>query len=83
MASKIWVLPATTPGCEIKITNGGWIIADNPDRANFGGNAKADEDGNVSGEEEGRPSSVTAPSTAPAPTRTSSMSGISPSLERA
>ena len=52
VASKIWVLPTTTPGCEIKITNGGWIIADNGDRANFGGNAKADEDGNVSGQEE-------------------------------
>jgi hypothetical protein len=52
VASKVWVLPVTTPGCEIKITNGGWIIADNGDRANFGGNAKADEDGNVSGQEE-------------------------------
>jgi hypothetical protein len=51
-ASKVWVLPVTTPGCEIKITNGGWIIADNSDRANFGGNAVADEDGNVSGQEE-------------------------------
>ncbi len=52
MATKAWVLPVTTPGCEIIITNGGWIIASNGDRANFGGNAKADEDGNVSGQEE-------------------------------
>jgi hypothetical protein len=52
LASKAWVLPVTTPGCEIIITNGGWIIATNGDRANFGGNAKADEDGNVSGQEE-------------------------------
>jgi hypothetical protein len=51
-ATKVWVLPTTTPGCEINITNGGWIIADNGDRANFGGNAKADEDSNVSGQEE-------------------------------
>jgi hypothetical protein len=52
VASKVWVLPVTTPGCEITITNGGWIIANNGDRANFGGNAKADEDGNVTGQEE-------------------------------
>ena len=51
-ATKTWVFPMTTPGCEIIITNGGWIIANNGDRANFGGNAKADEDGNVSGQEE-------------------------------
>jgi Bacterial Ig-like domain (group 1)/Right handed beta helix region len=51
-AAKTWVLPATTPGCEIKITNGGWIVANNGDRSSFGGNAKADEDGNVSGNEE-------------------------------
>jgi hypothetical protein len=52
VATKIWVLPVTTPGCEIRITNGGWIIAMNGDKANFGGNAKADADGNVTGEEE-------------------------------
>jgi hypothetical protein len=52
VASKTWVLPVTTPGCEIIITNGGWIIANNGDRANFGGNARADADGNVSGQEE-------------------------------
>ena len=52
VASKAWVLPMTTPGCEIKITNGGWIIANNGDRASFGGNAKADADGNVTGNEE-------------------------------
>jgi hypothetical protein len=51
-ATKTWVLPMTTPGCEITITNGGWIIANNGDRANFGGNAKADEDSNVSGQEQ-------------------------------
>jgi hypothetical protein len=51
-ATKQWVLPVSTPGCEIKITNGGWIIANNADRANFGGNAKADGAGNASGNEE-------------------------------
>jgi hypothetical protein len=44
-------LPVTTPGCEITITNGGWIYADNGDRGIFGGNAKADADGNTSGNE--------------------------------
>jgi hypothetical protein len=29
-----------------------WIIANNGDRANFGGNAKSDENGNTSGNEE-------------------------------
>ena len=51
-ATKTWVLPVTTPGCEVKITNGGWIIAMNGDKSSFGGNAKADADGNVSGQEE-------------------------------
>jgi hypothetical protein len=51
-ATKAWILPTTTPGCEIIITNGGWIVASNGDRANFGGNAQADQDGNVSGQEE-------------------------------
>lgn len=39
VAMKTWVLPATTPLCEI--TNGGWIIAENGDRSTLGGNAKA------------------------------------------
>jgi hypothetical protein len=51
-AEKSWVLPVSTPGCEVIITNGGWIIAANGDRASFGGNAKVDADGNVSGQEE-------------------------------
>jgi hypothetical protein len=38
-ATKIWVLPVSTP-CEVKITDGGWIMALNGDRASFGGNAK-------------------------------------------
>jgi hypothetical protein len=51
-ATKTWIFPVSTPGCEVKITNGGWIIAMNTDRASFGGNAKVDADGNVSGQEE-------------------------------
>jgi Mg-chelatase subunit ChlD len=39
-ATKAWVLPVSTPLCEVKITNGGWIIASNGDKANFGGNAQ-------------------------------------------
>lgn len=51
-ATKTWVLPASTPLCEVKITQGGWIIANNADRANFGGNAQTDGQGNASGIEE-------------------------------
>jgi hypothetical protein len=51
-ATKEWILPVSTPGCEVKVTNGGWIIAANTDRASFGGNAKVDADGRVSGNEE-------------------------------
>jgi hypothetical protein len=51
-ATKTWILPVSTPGCEVKITNGGWIIAANGDKSSFGGNAKVDLDGNVSGNEE-------------------------------
>ena len=50
-ASKVWTLPTSTPLCEAKITQGGRITANNGDRATFGGNAKADQDGNASGEE--------------------------------
>ena len=51
-ATKTWVLPVSTPGCEVKITNGGWLIATNGDKSSFGGNAKVDADGNASGNEE-------------------------------
>jgi Big-like domain-containing protein len=50
-ATKIWTLPPTVQFCEVKITDGGWIIANNGDRANFGGNAKSDN-GSLSGQEE-------------------------------
>jgi hypothetical protein len=51
-ADKVWVFPVSTPGCEVKITNGGWITAMNGDTGSFGGNAKVDAAGNASGNEE-------------------------------
>src|SRR4029078_7183723 len=30
----------STPGCELKISNGGWIVAAKTDQATFGGNSK-------------------------------------------
>jgi hypothetical protein len=50
VAKKTWVLPASTPLCEI--TNGGTIIAENGDRASFGGNAKANESGETRGQQQ-------------------------------
>jgi hypothetical protein len=51
-ATKAWVLPPSTPGCEVIITEGGRITANNGDRATFGGNAKLSEDGVPTGQEE-------------------------------
>jgi hypothetical protein len=42
----------STPLCTTNITNGGWITANNGDKASFGGNAKVDSAGNASGQEE-------------------------------
>jgi len=42
VASKTWVPPVSTPGCTIKITQGGRITALNGDPATFGGNADVD-----------------------------------------
>jgi len=39
----------STPGCEIKISDGGWITALNTDKATFGGNAKVSANGETSG----------------------------------
>jgi hypothetical protein len=39
-AEKTWVFPVSTPGCEVN--DGGMIVADNGDRATFGGTAKSD-----------------------------------------
>jgi protocatechuate 3,4-dioxygenase beta subunit len=46
-ATKIWTPPASTAFCEVTITNGGWIVANNGDRATFGGNAKVSNDGSA------------------------------------
>jgi hypothetical protein len=51
-ATKVWTPPANTELCEVKITDGGWIIANNRDRANFGGNAKVLPDGSLQGQQE-------------------------------
>jgi hypothetical protein len=51
-ATKSWVLPETTPLCEVKITQGGWIVAANGDRASFGGNASSSEEGATQGQEQ-------------------------------
>jgi hypothetical protein len=51
-ATKTWTLPASTEFCEVKVTEGGWIIARNDDRANFGGNAKVLKGGDLQGQEE-------------------------------
>jgi hypothetical protein len=52
IADKAWVLPVSTPLCEVRIDNGGWIYAMNGDASSFGGTAKADGAGNASGNEE-------------------------------
>jgi hypothetical protein len=51
-ATKIWTPPPSTAFCTVTITNGGWIVANNTDRANFGGNAQVGSDGSVQGQEE-------------------------------
>lgn len=42
----------STPGCEVKISDGGTITALNTDKATFGGNAKVSESGQASGQQE-------------------------------
>ncbi|MGB2952741.1 MAG: Ig-like domain-containing protein, partial [Gaiellaceae bacterium] len=50
-ATKTWVTQVTSPGCTVKITNGGTIIAANGDQSSFGGNAQASSSGS-SGQEQ-------------------------------
>lgn len=52
VATKSWVFPASTPDCDVSISNGGWIVAANGDKASFGGNAKVDALSNESGEQQ-------------------------------
>jgi hypothetical protein len=42
----------STPGCEIKINDGGWITALNTDQGTFGGNAKVSLSGATSGQQQ-------------------------------
>jgi hypothetical protein len=51
-AAKTWVNQVTTPTCEVKITNGGWIKASNGDKGTFGGNAKSSATRATSGQEQ-------------------------------
>jgi hypothetical protein len=44
-AAKAWTPPPSTGVCEVTITQGGWIVANNGDRSSFGGNAKVSADG--------------------------------------
>jgi hypothetical protein len=50
-AEKTWVLPVSTPLCEVIISDGGRITANNGDKATFGGNAKVSQSGQASGEQ--------------------------------
>lgn len=49
-ATKTYVLPVSTPLCQVTIADGGWIIAANHDRASFGGVAKV-KDGETRGQQ--------------------------------
>jgi hypothetical protein len=52
-ATKNWVLPASTPGCDV--TNAGKITAANGDEGSFSGNAHVSEDGTgVTGQQQYR-----------------------------
>ncbi len=42
-AEKNWIFPASTPACEITMTDGGWITTLTGDKGTFGGNAKVIE----------------------------------------
>src|SRR5439155_580577 len=51
-ANKTWTPPGSTQFCEVTITDGGWIVANNGDRANFSGNAKVLANGAVQGHQQ-------------------------------
>jgi hypothetical protein len=52
-ATKLWLVPPSTPLCEVEFpTGGGHIVADNGDRASFGGNAHVSAAGDPSGQQE-------------------------------
>jgi hypothetical protein len=45
--TKTWVLPPSTPGCEMTIHDGGWIKTLTGDKGTFGGNARIEADGTL------------------------------------
>jgi hypothetical protein len=47
VASKTYVVPVTSPLCDVSIHDGGWIATLTGDRGTFGGNAKTDSGGRV------------------------------------
>jgi len=52
-ATKMWLLPPSTPLCEVEFpTGGGRIVAVNGDSASFGGNAHVSSAGEPSGQQE-------------------------------
>ncbi|HYZ18310.1 MAG TPA: Ig-like domain-containing protein [Gaiellaceae bacterium] len=51
-AEKTWILPPSTPGCEITIHNGGWIYTVTGSKGSFGGNARIEADGAITRGEE-------------------------------
>jgi hypothetical protein len=46
-ATKLWILPPSTPGCEVTIHNGGWIRTLTGSKGSFGGNARIELDGTI------------------------------------
>jgi hypothetical protein len=46
-ATKAWVLPPSTPGCEIRVHDGGWIVTATGSKGTFGGNARIEADGSM------------------------------------
>jgi hypothetical protein len=51
-AIKTWLPPEPPVPCDVIITEGGWIIAQNGDRGSFGGNAHDSPTGEPSGQPE-------------------------------
>jgi hypothetical protein len=46
-ATKAWILPPSTPGCEVTIHDGGWIRTLTGNKGTFGGNARIEADGAI------------------------------------
>jgi hypothetical protein len=50
-ATKVWLIPPSTALCQVTITEGGQILAQNGDRATFGGNVQVSSLGQPSGQQ--------------------------------